>query len=226
MLKGRRRRQSRGLLELLHQLPGIQGVHKVDVPGFAIEHLNGQVPAVIDRNTGWLLVGLQPYFSSSCFIGSLPRLLIFIQNDLLVRPRSQIGKSDIQRNLILLVQMIPNPVGKLLHGAGNGHPLWFPLERGDGGSIADIGVEKMAHPGQGRILKGVAGTGTALGIRTLQNRQLITAVRGEQSEGGGQLGPSGFKCPGSAAPAPWKGPVPGGRMVSVWLRWYMSPRPI
>ena len=146
--------------------------------------------------------------------------LIFIQNDLLVRPRSQIGKSDIQRNLILLVQMIPNPVGKLLHGAGNGHPLWFPLERGDGGSIADISVEKMTHPGQGRILKGVAGTGTALGIRTLQNRQLITAVRGEQSgNAGGPVGPIRFKFPGPQrllhGKAPFQEGPDGVRLVPV-----------
>ena len=35
--------QAGGLLQLLHQLPGVEGVQEVDVPRLAVEHLDGQL---------------------------------------------------------------------------------------------------------------------------------------------------------------------------------------
>ena len=54
--------EARGLLQLLHQLPGVQGVQEVDVAGLAVEDLQGQVAAVPHKDPGGLLVGVAAVF--------------------------------------------------------------------------------------------------------------------------------------------------------------------
>ena len=54
--------QARGGLELLDQLPGVQGVQKVDVAGLAVEDRDGQVAAVTHKDAGGLLVGVAAVF--------------------------------------------------------------------------------------------------------------------------------------------------------------------
>ena len=56
VLEGRGRRQPRGLLQLLHKLPGVESVEEVDVAGLAVQHLNGQVAAVLHEDARRLLV--------------------------------------------------------------------------------------------------------------------------------------------------------------------------
>ncbi len=56
VLEGRGRRQTRGLLQLFHQLPGIESVQEVDIAGLAVQHLNGQVAAVLHENARRLLI--------------------------------------------------------------------------------------------------------------------------------------------------------------------------
>ena len=54
--------QACGLLQLLHQLPGVEGVQEINIPGLAVEDLQGQVPAVLHKDAGGLLVGVAAVF--------------------------------------------------------------------------------------------------------------------------------------------------------------------
>ncbi len=54
--------QAGGGLELPDQLPGVQGVQKVDVAGLAVEHGDGQIAAVPHEDAGGLLVGVAAVF--------------------------------------------------------------------------------------------------------------------------------------------------------------------
>ena len=56
VLEGSGRRQPRGLLQLLHKLPGVESVEEVDEAGLAVQHLNGQVAAVLHEDARRLLV--------------------------------------------------------------------------------------------------------------------------------------------------------------------------
>ena len=53
---------SGGLLQLPGQLPGVQGVQKVDIAGLAVQDGEGQVPAVLHEDAGGLLVGVAAVF--------------------------------------------------------------------------------------------------------------------------------------------------------------------
>ena len=65
--------QAGGGLELLDELPGVEGVEQVDVAGLAVEDSEwaGQTPSRMKIRDGFWL-GLQPYFSSSSFISFRP----------------------------------------------------------------------------------------------------------------------------------------------------------
>jgi len=53
--------QAGGLFQGLYQLPGVQGVHEVDVPRLAVEYLQGQL-APLHKDAGGLLVGVAAVF--------------------------------------------------------------------------------------------------------------------------------------------------------------------
>ena len=61
VLEGRGGGQAGGLLQLLHQLPGVEGVQEVDIPRLAVEHLDGQL-ALLHEDAGGLLVGVAAVF--------------------------------------------------------------------------------------------------------------------------------------------------------------------
>ena len=56
VLEGSGRRQPRGLLQFLHELPGVEGVEEVDEAGLAVQHLNGQIAAVLHEDARRLLI--------------------------------------------------------------------------------------------------------------------------------------------------------------------------
>ena len=61
VLEGGGGRQAGGLLQGLDQLPGVEGIHEVDVAGLAVEHLQGQL-ALLHEDAGGLLVGVTAVF--------------------------------------------------------------------------------------------------------------------------------------------------------------------
>ena len=50
--------QAAGLLQLLHQLDGVQGIQKIDVAGLAVQDGDGQVRAILHIDAAGLLVGV------------------------------------------------------------------------------------------------------------------------------------------------------------------------
>ena len=56
-----------GLLQFLHQLPGVQGIQEIDVAGTAVEDGDGQVGAVRHVDGGRLLVGVAAVFQRKFF---------------------------------------------------------------------------------------------------------------------------------------------------------------
>ena len=58
MLERGRRRHAGRLLELAHELPGVEGVEEVDVAGTALQHLDREVGAVPHEDARGLLVGV------------------------------------------------------------------------------------------------------------------------------------------------------------------------
>ena len=67
MLEGGRRRQAGRRFQLLHELPGIQRVHEVDVARLAVQHLNRQVAAVVREDLRRLLVRVASVFEFEFF---------------------------------------------------------------------------------------------------------------------------------------------------------------
>ena len=61
MLEGGGGGQAGGLLQGLDQLPGVERVHKIDVPRLAVEDGEGQLTA-FHKNAGGLLVGIAAIF--------------------------------------------------------------------------------------------------------------------------------------------------------------------
>ena len=55
-------RQAGGLLELLDQLPAVEGVQEIDVARFAVEHLDWQLASVLHKDAGRLLIGVAAIF--------------------------------------------------------------------------------------------------------------------------------------------------------------------
>ena len=108
VLEGGRGRQAGGLLELLHQLPGIQGVQEVNVPRLAVEDLQGQVTSALEEDAGRLLVGVTTVFQFQFVHGILPLLsLIFVHDALFPRPRGQVGVADVEGDLVGFVEVGP-----------------------------------------------------------------------------------------------------------------------
>jgi len=62
VLEGRGGGQARGLFELPHQLPGIEGVHEIDIAGPPVQNLHGQLAPVVDKNAGRFLIGVAAVF--------------------------------------------------------------------------------------------------------------------------------------------------------------------
>ena len=62
MLEGGDCRHAGGFLQLLHQLPGVQGIQEVDVAGTAVENGQGQIAAVCHVDPGRLLIGVAAVF--------------------------------------------------------------------------------------------------------------------------------------------------------------------
>ena len=60
MLEAGGSRQARGLLQLAHKLPGVEGIEEVDVAGTATEHLDGKFTAVGHEDPRGLLVRVAP----------------------------------------------------------------------------------------------------------------------------------------------------------------------
>ena len=54
--------QAQRLLQVAHQLPGVEGIQKVDVAGAAVQNLNRQLGAVSHIDAGRLLVGVGAVF--------------------------------------------------------------------------------------------------------------------------------------------------------------------
>ena len=55
--------QAGGLLQLLHQLPAVEGIQQIDIPGFAVKHLDGQL-ALLHVYPGGFLVGIAAILQS------------------------------------------------------------------------------------------------------------------------------------------------------------------
>ena len=58
VLEGGGSGQAAGLLQLLHQLDGVQGIQKIDVAGLAVQDGDGQVRAILHIDAAGLLVGV------------------------------------------------------------------------------------------------------------------------------------------------------------------------
>ena len=62
VLEGSGAGHSGGFLQLLHQLPGVQGIQEVDVAGAAVQNGDGQITAVVHVDGCRLLIGVAAVF--------------------------------------------------------------------------------------------------------------------------------------------------------------------
>ena len=121
-----------------------------------------------------------------------------VQDPLLKRPGLQIGEADEEGDLVLGVEIVPQLGGKGVDVAPDGHPLRLTLERGDGVAVGDVGVQEMADAGQRGILKGLADAAGPLGIRGLQNGELVASVGAQEAgDAGRPVGTVRLKFPAS-----------------------------
>ena len=67
VLEGGGGAQTQGLLQFLHQLPAVQRVQKIDVPGSSAEDFHGQIAVVVHINAGGLLVGVAAVLQGKFF---------------------------------------------------------------------------------------------------------------------------------------------------------------
>ncbi len=79
MLEGSGRRQPRGLLQLLHKLPGVEGVEEVDEAGLAVQHLNGQIAAVLHEDARRLLIRIAAVLEFQ-FVHESPILMVSVSS--------------------------------------------------------------------------------------------------------------------------------------------------
>ena len=77
MLEGRHGDHARGLLQLLHKLPGVEGVQEIDIAGAAVQNGDGQLGAVRHVDLRGLLVGVAAVFQFKFFhVHSLHAVLL------------------------------------------------------------------------------------------------------------------------------------------------------
>ena len=62
MLEGGCRGHTGCRFKLLDKLPAVESVHKVDVTGLAVQHLDWQIRAAFHKNSRRLLVGIAAVF--------------------------------------------------------------------------------------------------------------------------------------------------------------------
>ena len=67
MLERRGGGQAGGLLQLTHQLPAVEGIHKIDVTRTAIQHGDRQFAAIRHIKAGRLLIGIAAIFQFQFF---------------------------------------------------------------------------------------------------------------------------------------------------------------
>ena len=104
-------------------------------------------------------------------------LFVLVDDSLLNLAGSQVGVTNEQGNLVVLVQILPQLLGEGIDVSGDLHTLGLALEGGDHGiAVADIGVDEVTQTGGGRILVEETGAGIALGIGGLQDGHLVGAV--------------------------------------------------
>ena len=62
VLEGSSCRKTGSFLQLLDQLPAVEGIQEVDVSRFAVEYLQRQFTAVFHKNAGWFLIWVASIF--------------------------------------------------------------------------------------------------------------------------------------------------------------------
>ena len=77
VLEGGRAGQTGRLLELFHELPGVEGVEEVDVAGAAAEDLDGEIGAVVHVDLRGLLIGVAAVFQFK-FLHGAPHLFLLM----------------------------------------------------------------------------------------------------------------------------------------------------
>ena len=181
MLKGSGTSHAGSFLQFLDQLPGVQGIHKVDIAGTAIQNGDGQFAAIMHIQLSRLLIGVAAILQFK-FLHCFSPLYMLVQNPLLYLAGLQIGIANKQGNLIIGVQVLPQHSGESFHIIVHSHPLRLALESGDHGiSVADISMEEMAQSGNGGIFPEESGAGAAFSIGSLQDGHLVAAVAGQQT---------------------------------------------
>ncbi len=109
-------------LDLLDELPRVEGIEEVDITGAAIEYLDRQLRAVMHIYFGRLLIGVTAVFKFK-FFHLRVSLYIFIYNDLGGLCSVERDLTDKERDLVVLVKIAPAELGKLLGGIGKSYFL-------------------------------------------------------------------------------------------------------
>ena len=106
-----------------------------------------------------------------------PKLLVLIDDLLLVLAGFQIGVADEQGNLVVFVQVLPQLGGEGVDIRGNGDPLRLALEGGNHGiAVADVGVQEVSQTGGGGIFVEEPGAVRSLGVGGFQNMSACSSL--------------------------------------------------
>ena len=121
--------QAGGLFQRAHQLPGVEGVHEVDVARPAVEHGQGQIPAAVHKDAGGLLVGVAAVFQFQfVHCSSLPML---VDDGCFGVAGGKVGVAHEEGHPVVLVEGQPHVPGQGLGvGGGDGHRPGLALKGG------------------------------------------------------------------------------------------------
>lgn len=106
MFERRRRYLTRAFLYFFHQLPAVECVQKIDVPGLTVQDLDRQIFPVFHKDTRRLLIRVAAVFQLKFFHRSFS-LFILVYKYFFILAARKIRIAHIQGNLVVFVQIIP-----------------------------------------------------------------------------------------------------------------------
>ena len=179
MLKRGGGRQAGGLLQLLDQLPAVQGVHKVDIARASVQDRNRQITSIRHIEFGRLLVGVAAILQFQFFHVPKTSSIVLVNDDIFGITVGKINIANKQGHLVLLIEALPQLAGKVSHRlAVQSHQFRFSLKGRQRISVSHIGVDEMSGPCYRMvILKEIAAAAVGISVETLQDGELIAAIR-------------------------------------------------
>ena len=109
MLEGGHCRETESLLELLNELPAIEGIKKVDISGASAEYLYRKLRAVLHIYLCGLLIGVTAILEFK-FFHFAPLLKIFVNYSCFGLACRDVYVSYEERDLVILVEIGPDEI--------------------------------------------------------------------------------------------------------------------